>query len=694
MGGCVVSCMSAANSSKQVENRHITAFKQRPNLSKAVRDGDANESSIIRTTSSADLSLDAVHDMQPAPGYKTIITALKDIVEEAGDRNAMAYRPWDHIEKTEIEDGGKKKPWELIHLKETQYISFKELWKRITSFGSGLAALGLRAGSRIGIFEDTRPEWLTTLYGMWTQGLIGVTLYANLGEDALEYAIKESALPAIVCNGKNVKNVLRITKKAGIPTPIIIFLDAIPAGTDLGGVACYDWKAVMNLGKDAPEPVLPDDPDATALIMYTSGTTGDPKGVVFSHENCICAVRIQTVRLEEFINYEDANYVCYLPLAHIYEFASENCFLLRKSTLCFGHPRTLTDAAARPHGDLAEYKPLLLTAVPRVFDTIRKAVLAKLPLEGTLKRRVFDRAYHERKLALQKGYETPYWNEKVFAGPKALLGGRCKELISGGAPLSASTHEFMSIVFGCGVSQGYGLTETCSICTLQRFYDLKTDNIGGLFPMVEVKLRDVEGWKHTNPQPQGEICVRGPIVAKGYYNQPAKTKEAFSADGWFFTGDVAELEPNGSLRLIGRTKALAKNALGEYIALEALEAVYTQNELAIPNGVCVLVNPHKAYIAALVLTDEKKAMKFAAANHIQGSWPSILETARFQEKAAVSLAETAQGAGRQPFERVKTVRILNEEWTPENDVLTAAMKLKRRVIDQKYSDIIGQLFFD
>ena len=107
---------------------------------------------------------------------------------------------------------------------------------------------------------------------------------------------------------------------------------------------------------------------------------------------------------------------------------------------------------------------------------------------------------------------------------------------------------------------------------------------------------------------------------------------------------------------------------------------------------CVLVNPHKAYIAALVLTDEKKAMKFAAANHIQGSWPSILENARFQEKAAVSLAETAQGAGRQPFERVKTVRILNEEWTPENDVLTAAMKLKRRVIDQKYSDTIEQLF--
>jgi long-chain acyl-CoA synthetase len=264
--------------------------------------------------------------------------------------------------------------------------------------------------------------------------------------------------------------------------------------------------------------------------------------------------------------------------------------------------------------------------------------------------------------------------------------------VSGGGPLSPQTHEVRAVVFGCAVEQGFGLTETTACCTLQRFFDLTTDNVGGLLPSVEIKTRDVDVWKHTNERPQGELLIRGPVVTKGYYKQPEKTAEAFLEDGWFATGDVVQLEPDGTLRIIGRVKALAKNSHGEYIALETLESIYVIDDLVMPNGVCVLVHPHRGYIAALVLTDQAKATKFAQKNGIPGEWPEILKNPEFHKKAAESLGKTAKANGRKPFEIVKVVRVLSDEWTPENDVLTAAMKLKRRIIDERYKSTIDELF--
>ena len=698
MGGCVVSCMSAANNAKLKPNPHIRAIQAMKALSVPVPDAEGydkhTETCIFRSPSMADLTVAQTTRRYYGGKDGTLIRSLHDTVTRFAGRNAMAYRPWDHIEKTEIEDGGKMKPWELIHLKETQYITYKDMWERMMAFGNGLAKLGLQPGSFIGIYEETRWEWLVSLYGAWSQALTAVTVYSNLGEDALRYAIKESALPAMVVNAKNVKGLIQNCKATGVRVPKLIYLDTLPADLDAEGAELISWTSVLESGRGMPEPELPSDPNALSLIMYTSGTTGDPKGVMITHGNQTAAVVALSIRLDDLFNVgdEDDTYVCYLPLAHIYEFDAENVFLLRGCTLCYGHPRTLTDLAARPHGDFKEFKPILVSGVPRVYDTIKKAVMAKLPVPGTLKRRVFDRAFEERRLAMQKGFDTPYWNEKVFSAARSMLGGRCRCMCTGGAPTSTATYIFLTVVFGCSVVQGYGLTEVCCIGTIQRYYDIALDSCGGVFSTTELKLRDVEEWKHTNNPPEGEVCLRGPAVSKGYYKQPDKTAEAYGPDGWFYTGDIGQLQPDGSLRIIGRTKALAKNSFGEYVALEALEAVYVQSDLAMPNGVCVFVNPAKAYIAALVLTDEKKAMKFASESQIEGTWPDILLKPEFHQKAAVSLAETAKKAGKKPFETVKYVRVVNDEWTPENGILTAAMKLKRRVVEERYAAVIGALF--
>ena len=693
MGGCVVSCMSAMNSSKQIENEYAKKLKGRKFGVETTPPGPT-ETGVWRSPSMADLSTTEMYDQFYVGKFRTVSRQVKDAVERLATRNAMAYRPWDHIEKTEIEEGGKKKPWELIHLKETQYITYKDMWERMMAFGNGLAKLGLQPGSFVGIYEETRWEWMITVHGLWAQGLAGVTVYSNLGEDALRYAIKESELPAMILNAKNVKSLIKNCKATGVRIPKLIYLDTLPADLDTEGAELISWTSVLESGRGMPEPELPSDPNALALIMYTSGTTGDPKGVVLTHGNLNAAIGAVLTRLQCILGETCApgdNFICYLPLAHIYECTCEQNFLIRGCTLCYGHPRTLTDLAARPHGDFTEFKPIFVTGVPRVYDTIKKAVMAKLPPAGTLKRRVFDRAFEERRLAMQKGLETPYWNEKVFSATRNMLGGRCRCMGTGGAPCSIETYEFTGVVFGCHVMQGYGMTETCCGC-LQLFYEINPQGVGGPFPGCELKLRDVEEWKHTDNPPRGEICCRGPGITKGYFKQPDKTTEAYGSDGWFYTGDIGQIEADGSFTIIGRTKALAKNLSGEYVALEALEAVYVQNDLVMPNGVCVLVNTAKAYIAAIVLTDEKKAMKWANENKIEGTWPDILLKPEFHQKAAVSLAETAKKAGKKPFETVKYVRVLKDEWTPENGVITAAMKLKRRVIDQRYAPLIKELF--
>lgn len=653
-----------------------------------------NESKFRRSPSSGGLSYKDMYAKYYGGSDGTMVVRLQRSAKTFGTRTGMKWRPIAKLEKTEIEENGKKKPWEFIHLQPTKSMTYTELWERIVKFGSGfVAATGLKAGAKVGLYEETRAEWMISCYGLWTQGMVPVTVYANLGEDALLYAVKEAELDAIVCSGKAVKGFLELCKKAGVNAPKVIYTDTLPSGFEAPDV--FSWTAVTEAGAFA-EPTLPTDPEQLALIMYTSGTTGDPKGVMLTHGNVYAAVEMLGVRLETYLGKPadavDETYIAYLPLAHIMEFVAENIFLVRGSTLCYGNPRTLTNTSARPHGDLQEFKPVVLIGVPRIFDTIKKAVEAKLPVDG-LKRRVFDRAMQERKGALARGVDTPYWNEKVFKGPRELLGGRIKAVLSGGAPLSKETQEFMLCLFGCPVLQGYGLTETSACCTVARCFDTTLESIGPLVSGTEVKLKDTENWKHTDASPQGEICIRGPQVTKGYFKQPGKTAEVLLADGWFHTGDVGRVAPDGTLRIVGRVKALAKNALGEYVALESLEATYAGNALVVPNGICVLVHPHRAYIAAVALTDEAKCRKFLEANPtIKGEWPSVVSTEEFRKKAIESLAATAKGAGKKPFEFIKEIRFYAEEWTPENGILTAASKLKRREIDAKYADDIKQMF--
>jgi len=699
MGGCVVSCMVSKDKGERIDDPVMKVAREIKSFSNETdAPAEAGFTKIRRSPSHVQMGSDAWISKFYGGEWGTCPALLQDTVKQYGDKTAMAWRPIKETKKEDVEG----KPLEVTYLEDKKTLSYNQMWQRMKAFGGGLQALGLKAGDRIGIYEETSMEWMVACYGIWMAEMVGVTVYANLGDDALVYAMKESEVPAIICNGTKVRHLLELCKANAVTPPIIIHIGAHDPGLELGGATCVEFGAVLDQGAAAGEAMTVakgGDPNTVALIMYTSGTTGDPKGVIMTHGNLIAAIQGFGIRLDTVLTLaptegaDDSAYVAYLPLAHSLEFAAENVMLQRGITVGYGTPRTLTDKTARPHGDLKEYKPVFFVAVPRIYDTIKKAVQAKLPESG-LKRDVFDAAYAERKAALENGQDTPYFNEKVFKAVRELLGGRVKAMASGAAPLSGQLQEFLEVVFGAHVMQGYGLTETCACCTIQRFGEHKYESIGGLISTAEVRLRDVPdtAWNSAATPPAGEIMIRGPVVTKGYFKQPEKTAEAYDDQGWFRTGDVGEFLADGTLKIVGRVKALAKNLNGEYIALEALESIYVLNRLVVPNGICILVNPQRAYIGAVIITDEDKAMSFAKEKKIEGTYPDILKDKNFLEAATKSLVDTAKANNRKPLEFVKSVRFFNDVWTPENGILTAAMKLKRREIDAKYADDITAIF--
>ncbi|ORC91201.1 putative fatty acyl CoA synthetase 2 [Trypanosoma theileri] len=616
---------------------------------------------------------------------------------ELTTRPAVAYRPLEKVEHRPVDTSdGKHRMFDYFHYGERKVLTYGDLWRQITLFGAGLREIGLPEKSMITIYEETRWEWLVCIYGIWTQNMIASTVYVNLGEDALTYALSETSSAAIFCSANTMHTLLPLLRAQNL-SPTIIYVDNLPNDVDLEGFQVIGWNELLERGeKSNYTATVPTDNNADALVMYTSGTTGNPKGVVHTHGSLASGIVALDQRLSDIYtgNGVEDVYCAYLPLAHILEFGIVNIFLKRGSLVGFCNPRTLTDEYAIPHGDFKEFRPRIVIGVPRVFDTIKKGVAAKLPQPGTLKRKIFDKAYATRLRALQKYQDTPYWNKAVFKMCFEAIGGRAYSMLSGGGPLSAETQTFMDVCFGGPMLiQGWGLTETVCCGTTQRLNYIEVNDVGQPVVTAELKLLDTAEYKHTDkPEPRGEILLRGPFLFKGYYKQEALTREAIDEDGWFHTGDVGSMSSNGTLRLIGRVKALAKNVLGEYIALETLEAIYSQHDVCITGGVCVLVDPARAYITALVLTEPPRALKFAEANGIKGSYEELLQNEVFHAKVAEALAAIAKKAGRKPFELVRYVRVLGDTWTPENGLVTPTSKLRRSNIDKHYADIIKELF--
>eukprot|EP01104_Vermistella_antarctica_P013391 TRINITY_DN4039_c0_g1_i1.p1 TRINITY_DN4039_c0_g1~~TRINITY_DN4039_c0_g1_i1.p1 ORF type:complete len:751 (-),score=233.67 TRINITY_DN4039_c0_g1_i1:84-2207(-) len=610
-----------------------------------------------------------------------------------------------NIVKEKKEVRGEMKEWQYFTLGPYAWLSYEEVGQRIDHIAAGLRQIGLVSGvTKVAIGHETQLEWTLTAQACFASNATVVTVYANLGQENRVYALNQTECEIIQVGAAGLRVVLNAVDKCpGLKT--VIYVDELLA-KDRGildefkekNIAVYSLDEVEELGVKNPAPHTPPTPDDIAVIMYTSGSTGNPKGVMIAHSNMVAAMGGAQSGLTI---HKDDVYLNYLPLAHVLALVVENACLGIGVCLGYGNPRTLVDTSVRKClGDLRELSPTMMCGVPTVWNRVRQGALAKVGKSSPIVQFLFNTAYKAKAAALKSGGDTPFWNRLVFNKFKAQLGGRVRIVLSGGAPLSDEVSEFLSVCFSCPILQGYGLTETCGGGTVQELDDFDNGRVGPPITSTEIKLVDCPemGYLSTNkPRPQGEVWLGGYNITKGYYKNPEKTAEEFHDEGdkknwWFSTGDIGEWDEQGVLRIIDRIKNLIKPPHGEYIALEKLEAVFKNSRFV--ENVLVYADSFHDHCVAIVQPNEVRLLDWAKAegHKNQNDFGLLCDDPAICKLVLEDLNQVGKACGLKSFELLRKCLLVSEEWCPENGYLTAAMKLARPKLNKDFKAAIMKMY--
>ena len=525
--------------------------------------------------------------------------------------------------------------------------------------------------------------------GLASQSLFAVSLYETLGPDATEYIINHAELPTVICTLPHVSTLIKLAPR--VPTlKFIICIDPLDAGELPGrskaavvnelaaaqGLKVFSMAEIEEMGLKSNRPMRPAGWDDTATINYTSGTTGAPKGVVLTHGNTVTANA--SARLGGHISEKDVHF-SYLPLAHIYGRLVDQAALSEGSSLGFfrGDVLGLVD-------DMKILKPTGFISVPRLFNrfnsAIRTATLEADGIKGAMSRHIVS-----SKLASMRGppaqatnknwlYDR-VWTRKV----RSAVGlDRSHTMISGSAPLDPDVQHFLSAAFASDFHQGWGMTETFAIGTVQLQNDFATGIVGPPMAGVEICLESVPDYEYSvddKPNPRGEILIRGPSLFKGYYKNPEETEKALEKDGWFHTGDIGEVDSLGRFKVIDRKKNLLKMAHGEYISPERIENVYSAATNLINMGY-VHGDSKEATLVGIFGVDPENFPPWAS--KILGrevtADPAELRKAAKEPKVLQAFLKLLDGIGRKhkfnSYERVRAVYLDFEPFSIENELLT------------------------
>lgn len=510
--------------------------------------------------------------------------------------------------------------------------------------------------------------------GAFTQSLTIVTAYDTLGLEGLRSSLKQTRSKAIFVDSGLLPMLTKVLKDASSIDYIIINGEDVPEQEDLvrlrtdhPKIRIISYQDLKTLGDlNVREDVAPE-PEDIACIMYTSGSSGTPKGVTIKHKAIVAALAGMSATVGDYVHQGD-HVLAYLPQAHIIEFVVEIGSIFWGCTLGYGSPKTLTDVSVRNcKGDLAEFRPHLMIGVPAVWESIRKGIATKVNSRNIISSSLFWGALSAKQFLL--AYSIPgvkILDAVVFNQVRAATGGKLRFCVSGGGPLAKDTQRFISMVIAPLIS-GYGLTETCGAGALNDPLAWTADAHGDISCSVEEKLVDFPeaGYYTSQNPPRGELWIRGPAVTAGYYDNEEETKSTLRDDGWFMTGDIAEFDENGHLKIIDRKKNLVKTLNGEYIALEKLEAVYRTSPLVA--NVCVYAAEDQSKPIAIIVPIELALSKLAKSNGIEADG---LEDLVGNEKLNSLVLRELQSAGRQGqlsgIEIIEGVVIVKEEWTAEN----------------------------
>ena len=557
-----------------------------------------------------------------------------------------------------------------------QWTSYGEFGEMVDHFRGALASMGVEKGDTVAVIANNRVEWAVGAYATYSLAAKYCPMYeAQLAKD-WKYIIGDSGAKVVLVANQEIYDQVK---------PFIDELDSLERVVYFDGpVESEDaYETLIEHGKKEPaEAVHPDSTDLCGFI-YTSGTTGNPKGVLLSHGNIMSNVNSVRGLLE--IGTDDVS-LSFLPWAHSFGQVVElHCLFAMGASL--GIVEDVTTIIE----NLGEVRPTLLFSVPRIFNRIYDGVHKKMEAEGGVKKMLFDKglANAEKIREIEDAGGTPgfftktmngFYDSLVFSKVRDRFGGRLKYAFSGGAALSPEVAQFIDNL-NITVYEGYGLTETSPIVTCNYPNNRRIGSVGKPLPGVEVTIDPVEGY----PEGTGEICVKGPNIMQGYHNLPEKTEEVLSEDRTFRTGDLGRIDSDGYLWILGRVKEQYKLENGKYVVPGPIEE---QLKLSPYINQVMIEGTNKPFNVALIVVDEESLLSWCKKRNIPQD--EMLEHHDVQQLYRDEIERVS--ASIKGYERPKKFQLIAEEWTPENDMLTPTLKLKRRIVMEEYGDVIEDLF--
>ncbi|BEJ13229.1 hypothetical protein CspHIS471_0304030 [Cutaneotrichosporon sp. HIS471] len=568
---------------------------------------------------------------------------------------------------------------------------------------------GARRGWAVGIWSENREEWQIVDFACHAYGLVSASLYETLGPDTAQYITNHCPLPIIFSSAHHLVQLLRMAPLCP-SLRVIVTMDPISAAerdvlsqwAASLGILLLDQLEMEEWGAQAdnfvPPTVADDeieiDQNRIVTISYTSGTTGNPKGVILSNWNMTSAVISNAYGVGEYFDNPGFKFFSYLPLSHVYERFLQILVVGGNGTICL-----TTGDTTKLLEDAQILKPNFFPGVPRVWNRVYAAIKMQMDAPG-LKGALLRRAV-ATKLANSRTNGSIHhrvYDALVFRKIRALVGGEVLYMSSGAAPLSAAVHEFLRICFCCDVVQGYGLTETVGTTSKGIPEDMKhIGTVGQIQPCNEVRLVDVSemGYTHQDkPNPRGEVCIRGDNVFAGYLHDAENTEKALK-DGWFHTGDIGEIDQSGRLKIVDRVKNVVKLSQGEYVALEKVEGVYALNPLY--TTLLVHADSLRSSLVAVGILEPTLASNLVAqvlGKKISPTDEAALEEAVKDPKVRAHLVKQFQQVAKanklNSFEMIRGIYPTLKPFP--DDLLTPTQKVKRNVAAKYFGDAIDALY--
>ncbi|KFR08171.1 Long-chain-fatty-acid--CoA ligase 6, partial [Opisthocomus hoazin] len=574
-----------------------------------------------------------------------------------------------------------------------QWLSYKEVAERAEALGSGLLQQGCKPSAEqfIGVFAQNRPEWIISELACYTYSMVVVPLYDTLGPGAIRYIVNTADISTVICDKpEKARTLLDHVERSETPgLRSVILMD--PFEKELAergrrcGVRIQTMQEVEDCGRESRHVPVPPRPEDLSIVCFTSGTTGNPKGAMLTHGNVVADFSgFLKVTEKVIFPRQDDVLISFLPLAHMFERVIQSVVYCHGGRIGFfqGDIRLLSD-------DMKALRPTIFPVVPRLLNRMYDKIFSQA--DTSLKRWALEFAAKRKKAEVRNGIirNDSLW-DKLFFNKIQVSNFRSLFSKYSTNPHFFPTNKFLLHPFLSQVYEGYGQTECTAGCTFTTPGDWTSGHVGAPLPCNLIRLKDVEELNYFASKGEGEICVKGPNVFKGYLKDKEKTTEALDQEGWLHTGDIGKWLPNGTLKIIDRKKHIFKLAQGEYIAPEKIENIYIRSDPVAQ--VYVHGDSLQAFLVGIVVPDSEVMPGWAKKRGFDGTYAELCKNKELQQAIMEDMVRLGKESGLHSFEQVKAIYIHSDMFSVQNGLLTPTLKAKRPELRDYFKKQIEELY--